>query len=324
MASGNLPALSLDANSVGSCTVAVSELLDRRCVLAFSAAVGAGGSRMSADTPECAPCPHPALAFRLQFLAQRRLDVVASANPAWLSAVHAESDLRIMRPFRLGDVITTQGQLIARRQVKPGVLNVERYRMWDAQGNVCAELDYHLIFRGATLTGPERVIAPLPPAPIAVAANPSTPSADGSSPSAVVSGAARVIDMRLVPREALHVYTACSGIFADIHTSRGAARAAGFDDIILHGSATKAFALSAIIDTLLDGDATRVRRLRGRLKAAIPADTSFSVLLTGVGRLECMDDDIAQKVFWFEVRNHAGEIAIANGCVVAAQRGGER
>jgi hypothetical protein len=37
-----------------------------------------------------------------------------------------------------------------------------------------------------------------------------------------------------------------------------------------------------------------------------------------------MDDDIAQKVFWFEVRNHAGEIAIANGCVVAAQRGGER
>ncbi len=301
-----LPGLRLDASGVGRCTIAVSELLDRRSILAFAAAVGAGGSRMSADGPDHEPCPHPALAFRLQFLAQRRLDVAPSGDPAWLSAVHAESDLRILRPFRVGDVITTQGQVIVRRQIKPGVLNIERYRMTDGQGRLCAELDFHLIFRGATLTGAPQAIADIPPVPCFTS---------GDTPGA------RVIAQRFVPREALHIYTACSGIYAAIHTDPCAAHAAGFSDIILQGSATKAFALTAIIDAMLDGDATRVRRLRGRLKAAIPADTAFSVVVTGVAPIGPGVDGAPEEAFWFDVLNHAGEPAISQGCIVATTRG---
>lgn len=311
MSPAPLPALRLDTQGVGGCTVAVSELLDLRRVLAFAAAVGAGASRMSAQTPDCEPCPHPAFAFALQFMAQRRLDVAPSSDPAWLSAVHAESDLRIVQPFRLGDVITTQGQLIARRQIKPGVLNVERYRMHDGQGRLCAELDYHLIFRGARLTGEERVLAPIPDVP-AIARRMGAEGSEGAD------APARVILHQMALHEALHVYTACSGIHAAIHTDRRAALQAGFADIILHGSATKAFALTAVIDTVLDGDPTRVRRVRGRLRAAITAGSAFRVMLRGRSPLGRGADGVEEEAIGFEVLNEAGEQAVSHGLVIAA------
>jgi len=62
--------------------------------------------------------------------------------------VHAETDLRVFKPFRLGEAITTQGRLVARRQIVPGVYSVDRYRMTNGDGQLVAELDYNGIIRG--------------------------------------------------------------------------------------------------------------------------------------------------------------------------------
>lgn len=48
----------------------------------------------------------------------------------------------------LCEAITTQGRLVARRQIVPGVYSVDRYRMTNGDGQLVAELDYNGIIRG--------------------------------------------------------------------------------------------------------------------------------------------------------------------------------
>lgn len=256
---------------------------------------------MSEDTDRGAPTPHPAIAFLLQYGAQRREVAPAeAANPAWMRAVHAETDLTIHSPFQLGDVITTQGQVIERKQIKPGVLNVERYRMIDAEGRLRAEMDFSLIFRGATLTGSDRTLESTRPPPWPV-----------------MEDEPRVLSRRTVARSDLHLYTACSGIYAPIHTDFMAARRAGLEDIVLHGSATKALAVTTIIDELLEGDATRVRRVFGRLRAVVPAGTAIDVRIKG--DRSSQDPSAPGREIFFDVLNHRGEPAVADGFVLVAE-----
>src|SRR6185436_4298785 len=63
---------------------------------------------------------------------------------------------------------------------------------------------------------------------------------------------------------AAHVYTECARIWNPIHTDRKVALAAGLPDIILHGTATLALAVSRLVDHYLGADPTRVTRLGGR------------------------------------------------------------
>ncbi|MGA0840719.1 MAG: MaoC/PaaZ C-terminal domain-containing protein, partial [Pseudomonadales bacterium] len=84
-------------------------------------------------------------------------------------------------------------------------------------------------------------------------------------------------------------------IFNPIHSDRAVALAAGLPDIILHGTASLALAVSTIVDNVLGGDSTRVRRLGGQFRAMVlmptalrleiesRADTVFFRLLTESG-----------------------------------------
>jgi acyl dehydratase len=282
----------IDANGVGRLTIANSEWLDRRRVLSFAAAIGPDDPTYLADEGTDAPLVHPGIAFALQFNAQRRLGVTIGNEAAWLGAVHAETDLRIVRPFRTGQVVTTQGQVVARRQARSGVLNVERYRMRDEQDRPIAELDFGLMLRGVALSGGAREIDPPPPRP------------------ALTGSAAPVLLREMdVPRALLHSYTAGSGIYAAIHTDRAVARQVGFPDIILQGSATKSIALSTIIGACFDNDPHRVTRLYGQLRATIPAETRIRI--EALGTVE----DAAERHVFFQVLNAAGEAAVARGFV---------
>ena len=68
---------------------------------------------------------------------------------------------------------------------------------------------------------------------------------------------------------AAHVYTECARIFNPIHTDRAVALAAGLPDIILHGTATLALAVSELIKGFADGNPARVKRLGGRFSAMV-------------------------------------------------------
>jgi acyl dehydratase len=292
-APGTLAPVTLDTRGVGLYTSARTEFLDITRVLAFSSSVMAEGAAYHDDTRPENLSVHPGIAFTLQFRSQGRPGVVVGRAEDWIGAVHAETDLFIHRPLQLGQVITTQGQLIARKQVRSGVLNVERYRMCDERGELLAEMDFNLMFRGARLAGGDHAIE-------ALRERPGMPE-----PSGPVEAIALHID-----RNVLHHYTACSGIYAPIHTERRVARAAGFPDIILHGSALKSIVLSKLIDRHFGGDPAHIRRLYGQLRAVVPADTGIRIEILAtvlVGR------DL--QVF-FRVLNHEGREALAHGIVI--------
>jgi acyl dehydratase len=79
---------------------------------------------------------------------------------------------------------------------------------------------------------------------------------------------------------AAHVYTECARIFNPIHTDRAVALGAGLPDIILHGTATMAMAVSRIVDGYLGGDGRRVRRLGGRFAAMVLMPSTLELVVT--------------------------------------------
>ena len=210
--------------------------------------------------------------------------------------VHAWVDVRFNRHAREGDVITCQGQSISARQVAPGVLNAQRYTMRDSGGEVVAVMDSGGITRGATLDGGDAEIESVPPLP--------QRSSEGGEP---LWTAAVPIDP-----QAPHVYTECADIWNPIHTERRVALAAGLPDIILHGSANITIALREVIDRNLDRDPTRVQRFAGQFRGMVIPGTEVAVRA-----LEVRDDGDREIVF-YEMRNDQGELAIANGVVVAS------
>ena len=82
-----------------------------------------------------------------------------------------------------------------------------------------------------------------------------------------------------IAKQAAHVYTECARIWNPVHTDRRVALAAGLPEIILHGTATMALAVSKIIDEILAGDSARITRLGGRFRAMVlmPSILSLAV-----------------------------------------------
>jgi acyl dehydratase len=100
-----------------------------------------------------------------------------------------------------------------------------------------------------------------------------------------------------------HTYTECAHIWNPIHTDRAVALATGLPDIILHGTATLALAVSALVDQQLGGDAGRVTRLGGRFAAMVlvPSDIELQMGKADNGSIG------------FRVLNSQGQEAISKG-----------
>ena len=165
--------------------------------------------------------------------------------------------------------------------------------MTDRHGELLAELECKCITGGATRNGQAKERGPTP----------SAPSRKRPQESA------QWTEEIFIPRHAGQQYTECSYIYNPIHTERSVALAAGLPDIILHGSATKAHALTSVISRLFDGDATRITRLCGQLRAMVLMDTTIKVQCMGTNK---QDDEL--QVF-YRVLNAHGEPAIANGVI---------
>ena len=111
-----------------------------------------------------------------------------------------------------------------------------------------------------------------------------------------------------VPVEAgaAHVYTECARIWNPIHTDRKVALAAGLPDIILHGTATLALAVSRLVDHYLGADPTRVRRLGGRFTAM--------VLMPSTLTLEVFGNELG--TLFFRVLTEDGQQAFSQGFLI--------
>ena len=260
--------------------------------MAYAAAVNDANPAYFDDLATGGVHVHPGIAFALQWPSRFRPDQAPNPRAAPYG-VHASTDLTIHRPFRTGDAVTTQGKTIQMRQTRPGVYNVDRYRMTGSNGELIAELYYNGITRGATLAGPAAILDEEPAWP------------ELSAP----AGAPLWREEVPVALHAAQQYTECAQIYNPIHTEPSVAKAAGLPGIILHGSATKAMSLSVVINRCFRGDATRITRLCGQLRAMVLMDTTVAV--------EALAEEVVdgEKRVLFRTVTEDGEPAIRNGIV---------
>lgn len=82
---------------------------------------------------------------------------------------------------------------------------------------------------------------------------------------------------------------------------------AGLPDIILHGTATLALAVSSLVKKYAGGDPKSVKRLGGRFAAMVLLPSQIDIV-----------SDISGDTITFQVHNAQGELAISNGFMVLA------
>ena len=98
---------------------------------------------------------------------------------------------------------------------------------------------------------------------------------------------------------------------SDPHRAQGRL-AAGLPDIILHGSANITLALREVINRNCNADPTRIKRYAGQFRGMVIPGTDVTV-----SALETRQEG-GDEVIFYEMRNDQGELAIANGVVVAS------
>lgn len=292
-------------SQVGHRTIALTTELTTRRLLAFVAGIGEWESRYSDDLRAGGLLGHPGLVESLMWNARHVPD--DEMDPRAIPfGVHAATDWRFRRAFRAGDVITTQGETIAVRQIPPGVISTTRYRFVDSGGEEVAVMDTRAILRGLRTDGPDRVGAEVPDL--------ATPASPGDPGDPVWSR-----EIPILP-EAAQIYTACADIYNPIHTERAYAQAAGLPDPILHGSATFAFSLRELMRQFLGNDAERLRRVAGQFRSMVTLGEPITVRALGEAPVSegtaYPGGTGGDRVVFWETRNAQGATAVANGVLV--------
>lgn len=245
----------LDAAMLGQTTRSFTHTVDARWLMAYAAGLGDLNPRYL-DTAAGTVIAHPVFPVCLEWpviLTSRELkgyEKVSRAEAA--RGVHAAHDLHLYRPIQAGDELTTSATIIGLDAIRPGAWQMTRLDTVDARTGALVCRTYQTgISRGVAITGEARSIEVAPEVPsIAALKSPTVTSI------AVAAGAA-------------NVYTETARIFNPIHSDRAVALAAGLPDIILHGTATLALAVSRLVDQVLGGETGRVRRLGGRFRAMV-------------------------------------------------------
>ncbi len=174
--------------------------------------------------------------------------------------VHAAHDMHIYRPVRAGDRLTTTAKVVELKIITPGAAQTIRLDTIDRDGELVCRTYQLGIKRGVVILGDPACVETPPDLPTL-----RTTTDDN-----------RRYEIPIA-KQAAHVYTECARIWNPVHTDRGVARAAGLPNIILHGTATMALAVSKIVDETLAGDPARITRLGGRFRAMVLMPSTLSL-----------------------------------------------
>jgi acyl dehydratase len=254
--------LRISADIVGRSVGPERVRVDKRWLMAYNAALG-----------EVSEAAHPLFPVCYEWPVNRSLREASGLQALNAQLVHAQHDLTNHRLVKEEELVVS-GRIVAVSQRRPGAFVVMRMETHSAAGDAVSTTDYGMLYRGVTLEGGERATVQLE--------DPPKGSTD-LKPSGQIPVAAT----------AAHVYTECARIWNPIHTDRAYARAAGLPDIILHGTATLAFSVSAL-------KRERVRRVRCRFAGMVLMPSRLQVFASGDA---------------FETRNERGEPVIERGWI---------
>ena len=290
----------IDSALVGTSTSVHRHEVDARWTMAYSASLGDTGPHYLDTTGPVVA--HPLFTIAPEWAAHLEGRDLLAANGLTpderLRSVHATHDCHLHRLVHPGDRLDTRATTLLAEERLPGAYVVTRLDTTDADGEPVCTTYQASVYRGVAVKGGDRVHQPPPPPPAAASANGEAPPlAELPVP---------------VPANLAHVYSECARIWNPIHTDVEVARQMGLPDIILHGSATLALAVSRLVDHAAGGDPNRVRRLGGMFRGM--------VLMPSEIRVRVLADETAGegRVLAWDVLNAEGRPAISKGFLVVA------
>ena len=216
-------------------------------------------------------------------------------------SVHATHDLTVHRLVRPGDHLSTKVTYTGVEKRKPGTFQTMRIDTVDADGNPVATTYQGGMFLNVETAGENRPDLDAPAEPD-FGALPVEPLAEIPVP--VAHGAA-------------HTYTECARIWNPIHTDAAVAKKAGLPGIILHGTATLALGVSAVVDAAAGGDPNRVRRIVCRFRAMVLMPSTIIVRVWD--EFPVADLGTATRAVRFDVLNAEGGPAVDRGVILLSR-----
>jgi acyl dehydratase len=275
--------------------------VDLRWTMAYAAALGDHNDRYFDTTQPDGPAgivAHPLFPVCPEWEAivasRSQSSTLGITKAEVLTGVHATHDITIHRLVRPGDRLTTQLEIVALTDISPGAKATTRLVTVDADGQPVSTTTQDAIYLDVPTDGVDH---PDPEAP------------------AAITGAERTGDPSVftvdVAAGAAHTYTECARIWNPIHTDRTVAQAAGLPDIILHGTATLAHGVTAVVNTRADGRPELVRRITGRFSAMVELPSTITINVWPGTQTPDGTTTVP-----FEVLNAHGDAAVKNGLIV--------
>lgn len=278
--------MSLDADLVGFTTPEFEHDLDARWSMAYAAGLGDTGPTYLDNRDGRVVATHPLFPVCVEWPAL--VDSLVGNGVDMRRTVHASHDLHLAATLAPPRRLFTRATIIGVEQRRPGIYLGWRFDTRDADGTQMSRTWQGNLFLGAQLAGAPRWQDTPPAWPAALRA------ATHRIPIAV-------------PANLAHVYTECARIWNPIHTDAAVAAASGIGAPLLHGTASLALAVSAIVDTLFDGEPRRVRRLGGRFRAPVLLPDALELVIDARGE---------DGVVAFDLLTTRGGRAIEHGFVV--------
>ncbi len=278
----------MNSSTVGKSTRRFRHVAEKRWLMSYAAGIGEISANYYDTTnellvhPVFTVCPEWPVVLDAQRVEGSESMTAEEAR----SGVHASHDVHIHRPIRPNESLYTRATITSVEQRKAGAFQMMRLETRDEESNLIVSTYQGGLSRGVSVIGGDKAMESAPLLP-------EIPPDTKAGPEFAIP----------VSRNAAHVYTECARIYNPIHTDREVARAAGLPDIILHGTASLALAISCLVNKLFDGNAHRVKRFACRFSAM--------VLMPGTITLE-VNGSVDGHV-WFTAYNTAGEPAIRGG-----------
>jgi acyl dehydratase len=278
------PALSRDI--VGVTVGPIAHDIDARWLMAYAAGLGETDARYYDTLAPGGPAAHPIFPVCYEWPTLLALRARATPDELAIRSVHATHDLIVHRPTKAGDRLHTTATVIGLAHRRAGTLMTVRLETVDAEGGQVTTSDYGSVYRGVGFEGED--------------AGEKT-DADGGLDT---PGSAARLPVA-VPAGLAHVYTECARIWNPIHTDVAVARAAGLPDIILHGTATLALAVSRILHHA-GADPRAVGRVSARFTGMVPLPSRLTLR---VGKAA------EGKTFLFDAAGEHGALVLSAGAL---------
>lgn len=286
------------SSMVGLAGPVATDALDDRWVSNYAASVGDESAIYYDNRGREALPAHPAYISHLEW------DAIGTLHEAKLTAltpqervrgVHVANSTRLHRVLRSGDVLSASALVAGVERHRAGAMLTHRIETVDAHAQPVATSYTTTIFRGVEVDAD---------------AAPSERSALGLSTRAQATRAPLRTQEIEITALAPYVFSECARDYGAIHTDRKVAEQAGLPGLILHGTGTIAYVLSALTQREAKGDPAVVRGFQMRLTGMVMCPSAMTL------RVFASDDP---SVVVFDVLTDQGAPALSDGFLVLGE-----